>query len=299
MAATHTNTEIIEKVSFGRPQPAIALSILRQRVSAAITKVARRDGRAREEMKAELKKVRVANGVRRRERHAAGAKSKATNEAKKAKQQADVGAETSSAIQNGGVADNEVAGKQQQADVGAEAGNAVESGGIEDNETADNAETEANVESTPVDSELDTEQTSNDAAMDDAAVSSAGEEDEPAGDDFEEQLRELEVHGLFEDNSALMDDDVLQLAAKFTVIEIVGCLNEGRVIPKATTRSVNLRIDSAVANMALCRGMRAQEVWALLEEKKAANGVSKRVKEQLREQAKRKLRPTFPLWSQK
>ncbi|KAK5122145.1 hypothetical protein LTR85_004391 [Meristemomyces frigidus] len=215
IVATHSNNGILEKLNGGQGQPVITGQQLRTRLTHAITNIAKRDGRPREDVKAEVDAARLASGVKKR-RYAAST--------------------TALAV---------AIGETQQADGGG-CGSA-ETSGIHRVETVDSAP------------EYD--------ALTDLAHR-------------EEQLRQMEVHGLFEDTSPIMDDDVLQLAGKFTICEIVDHLNVGRKHPVFDAKVITRRIDAAVVNMALRKGKSAQAVKAELEATKIAEGVTKRARVQ-------------------
>lgn len=106
--------------------------------------------------------------------------------------------------------------------------------------------------------------------------SDSDDEGSTHSDDLEEQLRRAEVHGLFEGDSALMDDDVVQLATKYTITEIVEHLNAGREVALHSTRSVNERIGKAVVGLATRQGKTAKEVQEEIQESKVENGVTER-----------------------
>lgn len=110
-------------------------------------------------------------------------------------------------------------------------------------------------------------------------------------DDLEEQLRRLEVHGLFADDSALMDDDVLQLAGLYTLGEITDHLNAGHAVPVHTARSIHKRIGVAVFGIAIRRGQTTKAVGGELERTRVASGVRKRTTAQ----AKVRREKAFPL----
>ncbi|KAK4546379.1 hypothetical protein LTR36_002056 [Oleoguttula mirabilis] len=240
VAATHTNAEIIDKLEAGHGESAITAEQLRARIHRGITNIAKRDGRPREDVKAEFDAARLVGGVKQRRHVLAGARAQATRVAGLATQQADGGAGTSE--ENDG--EGEVTGG---------------AGGV------------------------------------DSMAGDVGYDALTPSGYCEVQLRQMEVHGLFGPiSTAIMDDDVLQLAGRYTIAEIVDHLNEDRPHPVFDTKAITGRVDAAVANMALRKGKAVKDVLAGLEATRLDEGVIKRAKAQ----AKRKRKPAFPLLGQ-
>ena len=84
VAATHTNQEIIEKVNHYQNSNVFSDRSMTVRLTRCLTRVAKSQGRPRDDLKAEFHKLREKNGVWNRKNAMMGAKSKAAKAAKKA-----------------------------------------------------------------------------------------------------------------------------------------------------------------------------------------------------------------------
>ena len=82
-AGRYTTNEILERINAGRPRTVINLNTVKQRIYWAMDRIARRDGRRREDLKADLDRTRQETGVLLRSRESATQKIKANYAAKR------------------------------------------------------------------------------------------------------------------------------------------------------------------------------------------------------------------------
>jgi hypothetical protein len=106
--------------------------------------------------------------------------------------------------------------------------------------------------------------------------------------ELDEQLREWEVFGLFDNDSIVMDDDVYQVAVMFTIPEIVEHLNSGSKRKKSVltlTKAITARTKLAVERLARRKQLSEKTMWKDFHILQQANGVTERGRDEQRKVA--------------
>ena len=258
LATTMTNHEIIDRLeALGKVSKETFKDFtLQNRLSAALERRARNEGRTKARLQEELQAIRVANGTERRKHQAGGAKAHRTKTAKAARDA--TRGFSPSAFPS---ASSSVAGEVR----------AVGSG--EAGEKRKGSRMRASVSTDPASASSST--SSNIAALPDSSGATAKGFSRTRSNrgtriaDFEQQLRRYEIQAMFTDDDRVFDDEVLEVARAHNNVEIAELID----LPTVDADVVQARIAKAVRNEAERKRVSSNFVRMLLLEARVENGV--------------------------